>query len=155
MIRLHLETPFLYINPLNINFSNHLITGFDFPQIFVSTTQDSRIWTVLMHPLTELNYMEEIMFVLLKFSLGIIFKIFIDIFCLIWENMFDMTSRIMYLLLPLLSQRLQAYTYCIGLHKAVLGFHGGVWKWKIWYWFSAWHNIGTEDLLLIKMNFIN
>ena len=43
----------------------------------------------------------------------------------------------------------------IGLHKAFLGCHGGVWKWKFLYWLSASFNIGTEDLLLIQMNFIN
>ena len=37
----------------------------------------------------------------------------------------------------------------IDLHKAFLGCHGGVWKWKFLYWFSAWSNIGIEDLLLI------
>ena len=80
LIRLHLKTPFLHINPLNINFPNHLITGLDFPQIFIPTTQGGQIWAVLMYLLTELNYMEEILFVLVQFSLGIIFKIFIEIF---------------------------------------------------------------------------
>ena len=68
---------FLYINPLNNNFPNHLITGLDFPQIFIPTTHGGQIWAVLMYLLTELNYMEEILFVLVQFSLGIIFKIFI------------------------------------------------------------------------------
>ena len=79
MIRLHLKTPFLYINALNIYFPNHLITGLDFSQIFIPTTQGDQIWVVLMYVLTELNYMEEILFVLVQFSLGIIFKIFIEI----------------------------------------------------------------------------
>ena len=59
LIRLHLKTPFLHINPLNINFPNHLITGFDFLQMFIPTTQDGPIWVALMY----LNYMEEILFV--------------------------------------------------------------------------------------------
>ena len=80
MIRLHLKTPFLYINPLNINFPNHVITGLDFPQIFIPITQGGQIWAVLMHLVTEINYMEEILFVLAQFSLGITFKIFIEIF---------------------------------------------------------------------------
>ena len=80
MIRLHLKTPFLYISPLNINFPNHLITGLDFPQIFIPTTQGGQIWAVLMYLLTELNYLEEILFVLVQFSLGITFKIFGEIF---------------------------------------------------------------------------
>ena len=37
MIILHLKTPFLYVNPLNINFLNHLITGVDFPLSFIPT----------------------------------------------------------------------------------------------------------------------
>ena len=80
MIRLHLKTAFLYINPLNNNFPNHLITGMGFPQIFIPTTQGGQIWDVLIYLLTELNYMEEILFVLVQFSLEIIFKIFIEIF---------------------------------------------------------------------------
>ena len=80
MIRLHLKTPFLYIKPLNINFPNHLVTGFDFPQMFIPTTQGGQMWAGLMYLLTELNYMEEILFVLVQFSLGIMFKIFIEIF---------------------------------------------------------------------------
>ena len=80
MIRLHLKTPFLYINPLNINFPNHVITGLDFPQIFIPITQGGQIWAVLMYLVTEINYMEEILFVLAQFSLGITFKIFIEIF---------------------------------------------------------------------------
>ena len=58
----------------------YLITGLDCPQIFIPTTQGGRIWAALMYLLTELNYMEEILFVLVQFSLGIIFKIFIEIF---------------------------------------------------------------------------
>ena len=69
MIRLHLRTPFWYINPLNINFPNYLIAGFDFPQIFIPTTEGGPIWAALMYVLTELNYMEEILFVLVQFSL--------------------------------------------------------------------------------------
>ena len=61
-------------------FPNHLITGLDIPQIFIPTTQGGQIWAVLMDLLTELNYMEEILFVLAQFSLGITFKIFIEIF---------------------------------------------------------------------------
>ena len=75
-----LETLFLYINPLSINFPNHLITGLEFPQIFIPATQGGQIWAVLMYLLTELNYMEEILFVSVQFSLEIVFKIFIDIF---------------------------------------------------------------------------
>ena len=71
MIRFHLKTPFLYIPPLIINFPNHLITGLDFPQIFIPTTQGGQIWAVLLYLLLELNYMEEILFVLAQFSLGI------------------------------------------------------------------------------------
>ena len=85
-----------------------------------------------------------------------------------WENMFDMTSRIIYLLLPLLSQRLHAFCSIesglkfyfrvslwhmkrvwwdgIGLHKGLLGWHGGVWEWKFLYWFSAWSNIGIINV---------
>ena len=63
-----------------MNLHNHLIAGLYFPQIFIPTPQGGPVWAVLMHPLTELNYMEEIMFVLVRFSLGIIFKIFIEIF---------------------------------------------------------------------------
>ena len=84
ILKLHdkiaLETPFLYINPLNINFPNHLITGLAFPGIFIPTTQGGQIRAVLMYPLTELKYTEETLFVLVQFSLGIIFKIFIEIF---------------------------------------------------------------------------
>ena len=57
-IRLHLKIPFLKINLLNINFPKHLITGLDFPQIFIPTTR-GRIWAVLMYILTELNYMKD------------------------------------------------------------------------------------------------
>ena len=63
-----------------MNFPSHLIAGLVFPQIFIPTPQGGPIWAVVMHLLTELNYMEEIMFVLVRFSLGIIFKIFIEIF---------------------------------------------------------------------------
>ena len=80
MIRLHLKTAFLYINPFNNNFPNHLITDLDFPQIFIPATQGVQIWAVLMYLLTELNYMEGILFVLVQFSLGSIFKIFLEIF---------------------------------------------------------------------------
>ena len=69
MIRLHLKTLFSSINPLKINFPNHLITVLDFPQIFIPTSQGGQMWAALMYFLTELNYMEEIMF-----------KIFIEIF---------------------------------------------------------------------------
>ena len=80
MIRLRLKTPFLYISPLNINFPNHLISGLDFLQFFIPTTQGDEIWAVLMYILTELNYMTEMLFVSVQFSLGIIFKIFAEIF---------------------------------------------------------------------------
>ena len=83
MIRLDLKTPFLYINPLNIKLPNHLVTALNFPQIFISITQGGRIWAALMYLLTELNYMEEILFVLVQFPLAIIFKIFIEIFSFI------------------------------------------------------------------------
>ena len=63
-----------------MNLPNHLIAGLDFPQMFILTTQAGPIWAVLMYFLTELNYMEEILFVLVRFLLGIIFKIFIEIF---------------------------------------------------------------------------
>ena len=79
MIRLHLRTLFSYINPSK-NFPNHLIAALNFPQIFISTKQGGPIWAVLMYLLTELNYMEEILFVLVRVSLGIILKIFIEIF---------------------------------------------------------------------------
>ena len=36
MIRLHLKTPFLYI------------TGLEFPQTFIPTTQDRQIWAALI-----------------------------------------------------------------------------------------------------------
>ena len=49
MIRLHLKTLFSSINPLNINFPNHLITVLDFPQIFIPTTQGGQIWAALMY----------------------------------------------------------------------------------------------------------
>ena len=68
------------INPLNIKFRNHLITGLDFSQIFIPTTQSSQIWAALMYLLTDLNYMEENLFVLVQFSLGIFLKIFMEIF---------------------------------------------------------------------------
>ena len=62
-----------------MNFPNHLIAGFDFPQIFIPTTQGGPIWAIVMYLLTKPNYMEEILFVLVQFSLGITFKIFIEI----------------------------------------------------------------------------
>ena len=63
-----------------MNFPKHLITGLDFPHIFIPTTQGGPIWAALMYLLTELNYMEETLFALVQFSLGIIFKIFKEIF---------------------------------------------------------------------------
>ena len=63
-----------------MNFPNHLITGLDFPHIFIATTQGGRIWAALMYLLTELNYMEETLFALVQFSLRIIFRIFKEIF---------------------------------------------------------------------------
>ena len=48
--------------------------------LFIPTTQGGRIWAALMYLLTELNCVEEILFVLVYFSLGIIIKIFIEIF---------------------------------------------------------------------------
>ena len=54
-----------------------------FPQIFMPATRADQFWAVLMYLLTELNYMEEILFVLVQFLLGIIFKTFIEIFYLI------------------------------------------------------------------------
>ena len=80
MIRLQLKTPFLYINLLSFNLPNHLITALEFPQILIPTKQMGQIWAVLMYLLTELHYMEETLFVLVQFSLRIIFKIFIEIF---------------------------------------------------------------------------
>ena len=80
MIRLHLRTLFWHINPLGINFPNHLIPGLDFPQTFIPITQDGLIWAVLMYLLIEPNYMEKILFELVQFLLGNIFKIFIEIF---------------------------------------------------------------------------
>ena len=56
MIGLHLKIAFSYINLLNNNFPNHLITGLDLPQIFIPTTQGGQIWAVFMYLLTELNY---------------------------------------------------------------------------------------------------
>ena len=32
-----------------MNFPNHLITGLDFPHIFIPATQGGRIWTALMY----------------------------------------------------------------------------------------------------------
>ena len=75
-----LENSILYINPLNINFPHHLISGLDFPQIFIPITQGGQIWAALMYLLTELNYMAEILFVSVQFSLETIFKIFTEIF---------------------------------------------------------------------------
>ena len=80
MIKLHLRTLFWHINPLGINFPNHLIPGLDFPQTFIPITQDGLIWAVLMYLLIEPNYMEKILFELVQFLLGNIFKIFIEIF---------------------------------------------------------------------------
>ena len=79
MIRLHLKTPFLYINPLNINFPKHFMTGMDFPQILIPTTESGQI-LVLMYLLKELKVLQKILFVLVQFSPGIIFKVFIEIF---------------------------------------------------------------------------
>ena len=70
MTRLLLKTPFLYINPVNINALN-------FPQIFIPIREGGRICDVLIYLLTQLNHMEEILFVLAQFSLGSIFKIFL------------------------------------------------------------------------------
>ena len=50
-----------------MNFPNHFINGLDFPQIFIPTSRGGPIWAVLMYLLTELNYMEEILFVLVQF----------------------------------------------------------------------------------------
>ena len=58
------------------HFSNHLITGFDFPQISIPATQGGRIWAALMYLLTELTCMKETLFVLVHISHGIISKIF-------------------------------------------------------------------------------
>ena len=66
-----------------MNLRSHLIAGLDFPQIFIPATQGDPIWAVLMYLLTDPNYMEEILFVLVQFSLEIIFKIFIEIVCFI------------------------------------------------------------------------
>ena len=63
-----------------MNFPSHLIAGLDFPQIFISATQGGPTWAVVMYLLTEPNYMEEILFVLVQFSLGIVFRTFIEIF---------------------------------------------------------------------------
>ena len=85
--------------------------------------------------------------------------------------MFDMASHIIYLLLTLLPKDYRLFvelkmawnfifTFLSGasrefggdgidLHKAVLGCHGGEWKWKFLYWFPAWSKIETEDQLLI------
>ena len=63
-----------------MNFRNHLIPGLNFPQIFIPTTQVDPICAVLMYFLTEPNYMEEILFELVPFSLRTIFKAFIDMF---------------------------------------------------------------------------
>ena len=79
MIGLHVKTPLLYINPLNINVPNHLTTGLGFPQVFIPTTQGGRIWAALMYLLTELTCMKETLFVLVQFSDGITFKIFKEI----------------------------------------------------------------------------
>ena len=98
-----------------MNFLNHLIAGLHFPQYFITTTQGGPIKVVLMYLLTEQNYMEEILLVLVQFSPGIIFKTFIEIFHFIstnslkklltlhfWENMFE--ERLLpFLLLPSLS----------------------------------------------------
>ena len=70
----------IHKSPLNINFPNHSITELDLPQIFIPTRQGGQILAVLMYFITELNYMEEILFVLVQFSLEIIFKTFIEIF---------------------------------------------------------------------------
>ena len=78
--KITLENLFWYINPSGINLPNHLIPGLDFPQTFIPITQDGPIWAVLMYLLIEPNYMEEILFELVQFSLGNIFKIFIEIF---------------------------------------------------------------------------
>ena len=63
-----------------MNFPNHLIAGLDFPQIFIAATQGGLTWAVVMYLLVEPNYMEEILFVLVRFSLGIVFRTFIEIF---------------------------------------------------------------------------
>ena len=102
VIRLHLRTLSWCINLSNMNFLNHLIPGLHFPQYFITTTQGGPIKVVLMYLLTEQNYMEEILLVLVQFSPGIIFKTFIEIFHFIstnslkklltlhfWENIFE------------------------------------------------------------------
>ena len=58
--KIALENSIFIINLLNINFPKHLITGLDFPQIFIPTTQRGQIWAALMYLLTELNCMEDI-----------------------------------------------------------------------------------------------
>ena len=63
-----------------MNFPNHLIISLDSPKSSIPTTQGGPIWVVLMYHLTKLNYMEKIKFVLVRFSQGIIFQIFIEIF---------------------------------------------------------------------------
>ena len=56
------------------------VAGLDFPQIFIPATPGGPIWAVLMYLLIEPNRMEEILFVLVQFSLRVIFKIFMEIF---------------------------------------------------------------------------
>ena len=54
-----MKTPFVYINPLNINFPNHLITGMDFPQIFTPTTQSGKN-SVCISAIFTWNYLQNL-----------------------------------------------------------------------------------------------
>ena len=59
-----------------MNFQNHLIGRLNYSQTFMPTTHGGPIWAALMQLLTKPNYMEEILFALVPFSFGKIFKIF-------------------------------------------------------------------------------
>ena len=78
--KIALENSILIHKSFKHQLPNHLIAGLNFTQIFILTTQGGQIWAVVMYLLTKLNYMEEILFVLVQFFLRIIFKIFIEIF---------------------------------------------------------------------------
>ena len=65
---------------------NHLIAGLDFPHIFIPLTQGGPILAVLLCLFTEPNYIAETLLILVQFSLGIIFQIFIEIFYKLTTN---------------------------------------------------------------------
>ena len=85
ILKFHDKTALENYISMHKSFKQQLPQAFDnwFPQIFMPATRGGQIWDVLIYILTELNYMEEILFVLVQFLLGIIFKTFIEIFYLI------------------------------------------------------------------------